>query len=643
MFLKHWSFLIIIIIMSCGVTSMSQESVVISFSDLPKKEKKWMEEAIQHQRKGNNKKAMDLYNMILEKEPNAIDAILRQSGILYGMDDFQGSKAKLLRALELDPDYDKEIYYSLALISEKLHHYSDATKYIKAYVDRSDNDDRKYDKAIDLSFRYAFMAEATENPVPFDPTPLPSIINSPLPEYTPGLSADGSELYFVRRISNQEDILVATIIDSSYTNPLPVEEILTMDNEGVFTISPDGRTIIFTACNRRNGFGSCDLFFSKKDKYGNWKPAINMGKKVNSVGWDSHPSLSGDGRTLFFSSRRHGSIGASDIWQSTWSRDDGWSMPENLGGMINTPGSDETPFIHPDGKTLYFRSDGRIGMGGFDIFVSRYDEELKQWGVPKNLGYPINTIGNEGGLIVSLDGNKAYYSSDNGTNNVDIFEFDLYDEVRPSPTTYVKLMVRDVSTNEPLEAEVIFQNLTDNVSRSEFTDINGNALLTLPLGKEYSLTIEKQGFVFFSENFDLDSLFSAIEPFVLDISLIPLEKEELIVDKPIILKNIFFRFGSAELEEKSFTEINRLIDLLKKDNRFNITIIGHTDNIGLEEDNLELSSSRAKAVFDALVRGGIANDRITYVGKGETEPVASNDTEEGRKQNRRTEFILTKR
>jgi outer membrane protein OmpA-like peptidoglycan-associated protein/Tol biopolymer transport system component len=631
-------FCISMMIPVCGFTQG-----ITAVDDLGKKESKWFQEAKASQRRGKNDKALELYNKIIEKYPGAIEAILGKSGIFYNQKDYDASAELLLEALALDSEYNKEIYFSLGLIYAELNQYNKAKNYIREYLNRTKPSENKYSRATDLLTSYTFIAECMSNPVPFDPIALPETINTSEPEYTPGISADGSQFFFVRRIKGQEDIMVSAIVDSSFSEPVPVEEILTMDNEGVFALSPDGQTIIFTACNRREGMGSCDLFYTYKDKYGKWSRPSNMGKKVNSVAWDSQPSLSADGKTLFFSSRRFGSIGHSDIWTTTWSPGDGWSPPSNLGGMINSTGSDETPFIHPDGKTLYFRSNGRVGMGDFDMYVSRYDEELGEWGEPMNLGYPINTAGSEGGLIVSLDGTKAYYSSDTGGDDVNIYEFELYPEARPSPATYVKIQVKDAITGEPLEANLTIDNQVKKTTEILATDINGSRLVALPTGSNYGCSIEKEGYLFYSEYFNLDSVSTIIDPYILKVSLIPIEEENLIEDKPIVLNNIFFKFGSAELESTSIPEINRLVRLLQVEEHFNIIIIGHTDNIGKKEDNLKLSSDRARSVQQALIDGGISSDRITYIGKGEHEPIASNDTSEGRRKNRRTEFILSRK
>lgn len=636
-------YLVLIFLWSCATPPSFVAQQYTSISDLDKKHTVKFNEARTLQRQGNNEKAIEKYNEVLKKYPNTIDAILAKSGIYFRLKDFNQAESMLLSSIKLDPAYNAEVYYSLALVNEQQGEFSEAAQYMSSYLSMIDQNAKKYVRAVELKTSYEFIAEAIKNPVPFDPVLLPDQINTEESEYTPGISADGSEFYFVRRIRGQEDILVSYRDSNSYGEPFLVEEILSMDNEGVFALSADGRTLIFTGCNRRDGFGSCDLYYSRKNKYGGWSSPSNMGPVINSPAWESQPSLSADGTTLFFSSRRLGSIGNSDIWKSKWTREDGWSIPENIGGMINTTGSDETPFIHPDGKTLYFRSDGRVGMGKFDLYMSRYDEELGAWDIPVNLGYPINTRDNEGGLTVSLDGSTAFYSSDQGKDHVDIYQFELYPEVRPFPTTYAQIHVIDSLTGDPLEVNIVIDNHNKQSVSGTFTDAKGKALVALVTGNNYGLTIEKEGYLFYSQNFRLDTIASAIDPILIRASLLPLEKEEIEIEKPIVLNNIFFEFGSAVLQDISMPEINRLSALLRNNLQYNVTIIGHTDNVGSDEDNLQLSSERAKAVYQKLIEGGINQDRVTYIGKGENEPLATNDTPQGRQTNRRTEFLLTRR
>ncbi|MFT5801262.1 MAG: outer membrane protein OmpA-like peptidoglycan-associated protein, partial [Nonlabens sp.] len=429
------------------------------------------------------------------------------------------------------------------------------------------------------------------------------------------------------------------------------------------SISADGKLLVFTACTRRDGYGSCDLYFSEVID-GRWTKVANMGKEINSRARETQPSLSADGKAIYFSSNRGGGQGEMDIWVSKRDEDGAWGIPENLGEVINTTGVDRAPFIHQDGQTLYFMSDGHEGMGGHDLFYSRLENEV--WGKPKNLGYPINTEADEGTLVISLDGKTAYFATDRnkpgkrgkeeeymGKVDLDLFSFELYEEARPQPVTYVKATVRDAATRKKLAgAKVAFTDLETEKSHAfSTTDSDGEFLVCLPLGKNYSLNVTKEEYIFHSENFALDKINNLDKPFLLDIELqpvpiltaVPTSTEGALAEgKPIILKNVFFETGSAELKTASLLELNRLKKLLTDHPTLVIRINGHTDNIGSDEDNLTLSNNRAKAVNDYLIINGISGDRLSYKGFGETKPISNNEIPEGRQSNRRTEFVVIK-
>ncbi|MDX1666759.1 MAG: OmpA family protein, partial [Saprospiraceae bacterium] len=314
---------------------------------------------------------------------------------------------------------------------------------------------------------------------------------------------------------------------------------------------------------------------------------------------------------------------------------------------------------HPDGQTLYFMSKGWPGMGGFDLYYARKDS-TGAWTRPKNLGYPINTGANEGALVVSLDGTTAYFATDKGSGEqdsafpgrrgrtTDIYAFELYDEARPQPVTYVKARVTDARDGQALQAHASIVDLTDEAVHAEsVTDSQGEFLICLPMGSEYALNVSKEGYLFHSENFALTAAATRQNPFLLEIELTPvpkgLESDPEIKLEPVVLRNVFFETGSAELKPKSRGELNRLVDLLRKNPDLQIRINGHTDEVGTEEDNQKLSEARAKAVFSYLIAEGISEQRLSYQGFGESMPIASNETEEGRRKNRRTEFEVINR
>jgi outer membrane protein OmpA-like peptidoglycan-associated protein len=425
----------------------------------------------------------------------------------------------------------------------------------------------------------------------------------------------------------------------------PITAINTMENEGSQAISADGKLLIFTACNRPGSLGGCDLYYSEMIN-GEMSPVQNLGAPINSGLLETQPSLSADGKTLYFVRAARGWKGDSDIWVSHRLDDGTWGEPQNLGETINSKKQEQCPFIHPDGQTLYFMSEGHPGLGDFDLFFSRLNRE-GDWGEPENIGYPINSKKKDGPLSVSLDGKTAFIASDKegGYGGMDIYSFPLYEAARPQPVTYVKAIVSDAVDRKKLSAHVEFVDLeTGNVFISSVTDADGEFLITLPTGKDYALNVSKEKYLFYSENFALKNKATVDDPFELKIELNPVPENIITgagdLSKPIILKNVFFETGSAALKKESLSELNRLKKLLEDNPAIHIQVNGHTDNIGSDDDNMKLSESRAKAVYDYLLNNQITADRLKYKGFGETMPIASNDTEEGRKENRRTEFIL---
>ncbi len=496
-----------------------------------------------------------------------------------------------------------------------------------------------------------FRNEAYTYPVDYEPIKMDTQINTSLIEYHPALTADGGMMMYVQlgegKYRNEDLYMAQQIIPDSFSVGQPVEALNTDNDEGAFSLSQDGNTLIFTACNRKNSIGGCDLYISFR-KGSAWSPARNLGPEINSRYWDSSPTIAADGRTIYFSSKRPGGLGGSDIWSVALNKNNKWDEVKNLGAPINTPGNDETPYLHPDNTTLYFVSDGHVGMGSYDIYFSKKSNGV--WAPPENLGYPINTSGREGGIFVDLAGNRAYYSSQIDFNNKeedqtsgDIYYFDLPESIKPELVTYVKVIVRSAKTKGLINADAELLSLdTVNTVSNLITSINGKLLCTIRPG-EYSLNISKEGFLFHSENIILTEGASLAEPFVYEVFLQPIEPAvELTIEEPtpIVLNNIFFEVGSARLLDRSNGEIIKLKELLTSNSQLMIKIIGHTDNVGSDSANKKLSDNRAKAVYDKLISYGISSSRIAYEGRGESQPVADNDTEAGRQKNRRTEFII---
>lgn len=552
-------------------------------------------------------------------------------------------------AIRINPDYQAMIYLALAEAQLKTGYYENAknnlTKYIGfKYIEPSNSiRAKKYIKNCE------FAIEALKKPVPFEPINLGDNINSTNSEYLPALTADEQTLivtvrrprdvYTETQSNEEEDFYISKKIKGEWSRAVPIGSPLnTHGNEGAQAISPDGRFFVFTGCNRRNGWGSCDLYISQK--IGNeWTPPQNMGKRVNSSSWDSQPSISADGKTIYFASTRPGGKGKSDIWSTKLDTTGYWSVPINLGDSINTVDIEFSPFIHPDDKTLYFASDGHPGMGGMDIFMTRKDSNL-QWRKPKNLGYPINTFNDESSLILNAKGDLAYFSSDklNGYGGFDLFSFKLYEEARPEPVSFMKGIVFDSETKQKLKAKFELISLSDGktIIESHSDSITGEFLICLPINNEYALNVSHDKYIFYSEHFTFPEEYrSKIDPFLKNIPLKPIK-----IGESFVLKNIFFDFDKFELLITSEIELNRLFRLLKKYNTLKIEIGGHTDSDGSEDYNQKLSENRAKAVYNYLVNSGISSKRLSYKGYGESMPIDNNDTEAGKANNRRTEFKI---
>jgi outer membrane protein OmpA-like peptidoglycan-associated protein len=419
----------------------------------------------------------------------------------------------------------------------------------------------------------------------------------------------------------------------------PMKSINTPYNEGAQSISADGKLLFFTACTQSDGYGSCDIYFSKNNA-GAWTKPKNAGEPVNTAAWESQPSISANGEFLYFVSNREGGNGSMDIWRCRLngfyaSGEPRWSKPQNLGEMINTSGNETSPFIHADGKTLYFASDKLMGLGGYDIFYSRLTNDTV-WKTPVNMGYPINTHKDEQGLIVDASGIRAYYSSDRpGSKGLDIYQFDLYEKARPTPVSYVQGKVFDKTCGFPLCAQIELIDLDKNklIAKKESCWEKGEFLMCLPLGNEYAFNVSRSGYLFHSENFALKQARNADDPFQLDIPLNAIE-----VGNATVLRNIFFETAKYELLPNSKVELGKLIDFMAKNPQVKIEIGGHTDDVGSKELNEELSQNRAQSVYNYLVENGVGASRLSYQGYGFSVPLAGNDTAEGRAQNRRTEF-----
>ncbi len=647
------SFKPIILSLFLLMVSILGHSQIVLRENLNKKETKLLLNAIKESQKNNYKKSNQLYQKLLKSQPRFAEGKMRLATNFFTLKDFAKSEKLILEISEDFPDFDPEIYYTLANVQVEMKKHLEAGQNYLLYKDKIGVPTDKTMKAESLSKNMFFIDNALKNPVPFQPQNPGAGINTEMSEYFPRLSIDGTQLFFTRNVKSpqqfigQEDIYYSLKDSMGWGLAQPMPDINTASNEGAFTLSADGKYLVFTICDRWDTNGGCDLYSSYL-KNGEWSQVVNMGKTVNSGAWDSQPTLSADGKTIIFSSNRLGTNGGSDLWISQRGKNNAWTIPTNLGKTINSKGDDESPFLHPDGKTLYFRSNGRVGMGGFDIFYSKFNDTTQIWSEPKNIGYPINTYGQDGALSVSLDGKTAWYATDmNHTtgikqNNLDIYHFELPAEARAFPTLFVKGIVRDGISKLPLSAPIILVDLASNDTLySLISDEKGHFISTITSGRNYACIVSKNGYSYYTYNMNLEEKTALYKPYILNIDLWPIDKSETFEPQSIILNNIFFKFASYELLATSYAEISLIVQMMTENPHINILLTGHTDNIGNDVDNLLLSENRAQAVAEAIIKKGIEAHRIKTSGAGSSQPIADNSTEEGRQKNRRTEMIIS--
>lgn len=584
----------------------------------------------------------------------------------------------LEKASELNPGIDAELPYFLGWAYHLDMQWDKAIEQFKKFTKLSGSSASFLEMQADAKQQIIECEngkELQQHPVRVFVDNAGAEVNSKYSDYGPVISADESVLFFTSRREGttggvidpalneyMEDIYMSLKQNGVWTKAVNLGAPLnTEEHDANSGISADGQKLLIYSAN-----GHGDLYESTLtgDK---WGVAQSLGKNINSNGHESSACYSSDGKSIYFvSDNPEATLGDRDIFVSTKDEKGKWGKAVNLGSTINTPYGEEGVYLHPDGKTMYFSSEGHKTMGGYDIFKSVY--ENGKWSEPENLGFPVNTPDNDVFFVISASGKHGYYSSysDKGYGEKDILLITFLGPEKPmvlnnednllasitapvketvlAPTlvikeaqlTIMKGIVSDAITKKPLDATIEIIDNKQNISIATFTSnsSSGKYLVSLPAGKNYGIAVKKDGYLFQSENFDIPAS-AAFQEVVKDIAL-----KSVDVGSTIVLKNIFFDLGKATLRSESTNELERLGKLLYDNPTLKIEISGHTDNKGSAELNKKLSDGRAKAVVDYLISKGITGDRLTYVGYGKDQPLASNDTEEGRQQNRRTEFKI---
>ena len=597
-------------------------------------------QAMERAQDGNLTHAAGLLLQCIEIDNKYTEAYLSLAGVYGQLKNYKSSIEYYEKAFAQDADYTMEFKLPYSINLAGLGEFEKALDAINEFLEKKPPKNSTSLKAAEYrkrcyEFAVDYAKKNTGNNYVFAPENMGAAINTSESEYFPSLTIDSKEIVFTRRVNGtNEDFFKSRKDNNQWEKSSSIEgQVNTAQNEAAQNISQDGQWLVFTGCNRQDGFGSCDIYISYLDKNG-WSEGINLGGWINSDQWESQPCLSADQRDLYFASRRHGGLGGIDIYVSHMQDNGKWGEPENLGPGINTSGDEQCPFIHADNQTLYFTSNNWQGYGDEDLFFVKKGPN-GDWSKPVNLGYPINTINREATLFIDASGKTAYYASDRSDSKggMDIYSFELREDLRPNKTLWIKGQVFDKKTTKGLPSAVELIDLSANRTVSKVqTDEKGNYLITLPVGKDYVFNVNRKGYLFYSDNFflskhDSDSVYEK------NIPLQPIE-----ANASIVLNNIFFDVNKFDLKPESQVELDKVVQLLNENPSLKIQISGHTDNAGKPSDNLTLSNNRAKTVVSYLINKQITPQRLSYKGFGETKPVADNKTSEHRAKNRRTEL-----
>lgn len=606
---------------------------------IAKKNKALYAKALEYADQDLYQDALSLINIALENDPTYLDAQLSKAGILGELKRYAEAVKAYSKAFVMDSAYAREYLLPYSINLAGMGNFEEALKAAGLFLLIPKLNENSVKAGIFRKNNYAFAVEQSRKHSQLSSSGFRNAgdaINSVFPEYFPSLTIDEKTLVFTRRVNGtNEEFYEANAADNIWVQATPLKgTVNTPFNEGAQHISQDGKWLVYAGCNFPDGYGSCDIYISILTASG-WSKRENLGEAINSEAWESTPCLSPDKQELYFSSNRPGGYGGSDIYVSRLRPNGRWSSPQNLGQLVNTAGDESAPFMHADNETLYFTSSGLQGYGGKDIFFSK--KRMSGFDTAVNLGYPINTIDNEGGLIVAANGVNAFYSSDRADSRggQDIYTFELREDLRPLNTTWVQGKVYDSATGKGLSAIVELIDLSSKRVVTELqTDADGNYLSTLPLGRNYAFSVNKKGYLFYSNRFMLKEVVSG-DHFEVNIPLQPFAK-----GANIVLRNILFETGKFVLLPESIAELDKIVSILRENPALKVQISGHTDNVGKDVDNLVLSASRAKAVVEYIITKGILAARLTHKGFGAAQPVADNSTEQGRSLNRRTEMTV---
>ena len=628
--------------------------------------------------KKDYKNALATY--LAAQEINPDDAYLNfKIGLTYLYSETKSKAATYIdKAYRLNPAVNPDIDYHLGIAFQNTNSFKLAIEHFERFKKKRSNlasiaDEKIAECQVADSLSQNELNVIIEN--------LGEGVNTPYNDYSPIISADGNTLIFTsnrtddparaKANANFEDIFVSYKNGNKWSVPKPISQNINIKyNDAAASLSPDGKTLFLYYEE-----GEGDIYASTRNGDA-WSEAKPLNKNINTaLFWETCASVSPDGKKLFFASNRPGGIGELDIYMSQLDAKGDWGKAVNLGPIINTPNNEDSPFIHHDGTTLYFSSDGHPRLGNSDIFVSEFVNN--KWKKPENMGYPLNSWEYDGFFTLSPDKKKGYFSTakEGGLGDADIYSITFLEpKYKPKPkpvvakveeqkvkqeipkseefvapeieihkiakvVTLLKGKVIDERNAAPLSAVI---SLVDNVTNKVITKLNSNPTtgefeLVIPHGGNYGVATEKAGYLFNSINFNLPQFAEYQE---IDTHIIMVKAE---IGSKVVLRNVFFDIGKSDLKPESIAEVENIRELLVRDAHLRVQINGHTDNSGNAASNKALSLKRASSVVDYLVKHGIATSRLSAKGYGSDRPIVSNDDEEGgRAINRRTEIEIIK-
>jgi outer membrane protein OmpA-like peptidoglycan-associated protein len=612
-------------------------------SSNPKALKKY-NEALVALEDNRSSEGIALLGNALQIDSNFIDAYLSLAGALGNTKQYKKAVTVYERARLKDSIYFTPYLLPYAINLAGLGQFEEALAAIKKFLTLDGLSGRSLKAAQYRKKTFEFAVSAVQKnknaSYVFAPKNLGDSVNSRFSEYYPSVTVTDDALVFTRRTGNaREDFMLSGISSKdSFNKAAPLDGDINLEpRKGAITVSQDGDWLFFAADIAGAGIGGFDIYKSVYTPTG-WSEQENLGDSINTDFWESSPAISPDKRALYFSSTRPGGYGGADLYVSYLKPNGRWTEAVNMGPSINTAGDELAPFIHADNQTLYFTSDGLPGYGGSDLFVLKKLPN-GQWGAPENMGYPINTIENEGSLAVAADGYTAYYASDreDSKGGLDIYSFALPSHARPFKTIYVKGIITDLISKKGLPANLeLTDNATGTIINKVQTDELGHYFITLPEGKDYTFTVNRKGYLFYSSAYALSGA-APDSTYVKNIALEPIK-----LASSFVFTQVLFDNNSYALLPASLPELNKLLQILEENPSMHIQISGYTDNVGKASDNLILSTNRAKSIVNYLSGKGIATERLSYKGFGSENPIATNETAAGRALNRRTSFTITK-